>query len=89
MFQNKGEFKLFNVEHSIDFSHYRCTIDHDEDFIFAGRIIRYLEDKENFRMKDILQVIEDHPEITQINAGFVRNEGYLKSINQEEQGEIK
>ena len=83
IWKNDAKFKLLNVTHTADLSHLRWTIDHDEDFAFAAGILEKLEDKENFRMQDILTVLEKYPEISTINSGFVRNEGYLKSVHEE------
>ena len=83
IWKNANKFRLINVTNSSDLSYLRWTIDHDEDFAFASEILRNLEDKNGFRTKDILAVLEKNPEIASINSGFVRNEGYLKSVHQE------
>jgi spore coat polysaccharide biosynthesis protein SpsF len=34
-------------------------------------------------MAEILALLREHPELNGINAGFQRNEGYLKSLRED------
>jgi hypothetical protein len=34
-------------------------------------------------MEDILLLLQQHPELQEINAGIQRNEGYLRSLKQD------
>jgi spore coat polysaccharide biosynthesis protein SpsF len=75
-------FRLGNVKNSIDLSHLRWTVDTPEDMEFVRAI--YMRFKNTyFGMSEILTFLKIHPEIASINAGQVRNEGYLKSLNED------
>ena len=62
-----------------DYSTYRMTVDTAEDFELVKRLIEALGyDKSCEEYVEYLQV---HPEILKINSMYERNEGYVKSIN--------
>ena len=86
IWKNPNLFRIFNFENDIDLSHLRWTVDHDEDFEFVESVLAKLEDSENFRMNDILDVLEKYPHISEANNKFVRNEGYIKSVREETAG---
>lgn len=69
-----------------DFGGHRWTVDEAEDFEVVSRIYGYfLEEKktEDFGYKEILQYLEEHPEIVKLNKKYQRNEGLQKSINED------
>jgi len=71
-------FKMSNISHLKDLSYLRWTIDTVEDLKMVQQIYfsLYKEKNEIFHMDDILQLIEIHPELTQINANVTRSEMY-------------
>jgi len=78
-------FRLFNVENDEDLSHLRWTVDEPEDLVLVRRIYEYLGPEPSFGMTEILALLQEHPELNQINAGFARNEGYQKSLTEDTQ----
>ena len=44
---------------------------------------------EDFTSKDILEYMDNHPEVKNINAKFTRNEGLIKSIKEDQIIDIK
>ncbi|MCI8566628.1 MAG: NTP transferase domain-containing protein [Lachnospiraceae bacterium] len=77
-------FRLYNEVYEEDLSDMRWTLDKAEDWVFVQQIYEYLyKEKGLFLMKDILELLKKHPELTKINRNTVRNEGYLKSIKEE------
>lgn len=64
-----------------DLSHLRWTVDEPEDFDLVKQIYEslYLK-KPAFDLKDILRLLEFHPELVEINSGITRNEGFSKSL---------
>lgn len=84
IWNNKNLFHVKNFENDKDLSNLRWTIDYESDFIFAKQIYEELYTKKRiFLMDDILCAIEKKY-IT--NRTIVeRNEGYKKSIKEEEQ----
>jgi|TARA_R110001583_G_scaffold96819_4_gene241503 spore coat polysaccharide biosynthesis protein SpsF len=77
-------FSKHNVTQSVDLSHLRWTVDNPEDFIFVEIIYHNFFNKEkNFLQKDIVEYIESHPEIKNINKLFTRNSGYNDSLKKD------
>jgi spore coat polysaccharide biosynthesis protein SpsF (cytidylyltransferase family) len=74
-------FKLVSVRNDKDLSFMRWTIDQSEDFTFLNEIFKRLYVKKpNFRTNDILNEINQYPELLKINGDIIRNEGYFKSL---------
>lgn len=85
IWKNSELFSLFNVEYKENLSHLRWTLDNSKDWEFVQAVYKYLYTPGSiFLMDDILQLLQERPELAQINMGTVRNEGYLKSLSQEE-----
>jgi spore coat polysaccharide biosynthesis protein SpsF len=75
-------FQLGSVKQAEDLSAWRWTVDTPRDLEFVRSIYNLLRDVE-FGMDDILKLLKEHPEITEINSGQQRNEGYLKSLRED------
>lgn len=60
----------------------RWTVDEEEDYQFIKNIYEhfYVIGKDDFNASDILEYLNDYPEVRRINQGFVRNEGLLISL---------
>ena len=82
---NKNEYNLGNIEYSKDLSDLRWTVDEKEDFNLISQIYESLyEDKELFLMEDILNLFENNPDLLKINEMYERNEGLMKSLENDE-----
>ena len=78
------KFRVGNVENDVDLSHLRWTVDENKDLEFIKEIFQRLYNKKSiFFMEDILQLLEEYPELKEINAEFKRNEGYLRSLKKD------
>lgn len=77
-------FRLANVENDEDLSHLRWTVDTETDLQFTREIYARLYHGQVFFMKDILALLRAEPELAQINQGTPRYEGYLRSLEQEQ-----
>lgn len=75
-------FKLKNVEHTIDLSTLRWTVDEARDLDFVRAVYKRMNASE-FTLNDVLKLVERHPEMATMNHGIMRNEGYLKSLQQD------
>lgn len=67
------------------FGDYRWTVDEPEDFEVVRRIYEHFQGTErsdDFTYKDILDYMEGHPGIKEINRMYTRNEGLAKSIKE-------
>lgn len=68
------------------FGNQRWTVDEAEDFKVIDQIFHYFVKErktDNFGYQEILQYLKTHPEITEINRKYQRNEGLQKSINED------
>ena len=68
------------------FGDHRWTVDEPEDFELVTRIYEHFVEglyTEEFGYKDILNYLEQNPEIRAINKKFTRNEGLVKSIRED------
>ena len=79
------KFSAHNVTHSSDLSALRWTLDEPADYALLQRIVAELDrNKPEFHLEDVLQVLAAHPEWQELNREFARNEGYVKSLRQEQ-----
>lgn len=61
--------------------HHRWTLDEDADYRFLTAVFDRLYKPERiFLTRDILSLLDRQPELLEINAHIMRNEGYLKSL---------
>ncbi len=81
------QFKIGSFESPIGyFGNHRWTVDEPEDFELVSIIYdHFIKDvgKEYFGYKDIMEYLNQNPEIQAINAKFTRNEGLEKSIKED------
>lgn len=79
--KNMHLFKTFNFKYEEDFSEMRWTVDVPADFEFVKIVYKNLYHKKKiFLMKDILDLLKEKPELMDLNNKFIRNESYLKSL---------
>ena len=77
-------FKIGNWTYHEDLSQLRWTVDEPEDFEFVRQVIEILYPvNRSFRMNDVLDIIHQRPDLAQINAHITRNEGFLKSLEED------
>jgi len=75
-------FRLGSVRQEEDLSMLRWTVDEPQDLEFVRRIYADLGPG-RFHMADILAVLRAAPGLAEVNRGFVRNEGYRKSLRED------
>lgn len=81
--KNDNLFKTKNFENNVDFSDMRWTVDEKCDLEFIREIYgRLYKNNRIFFMEDVVNLLKKYPEMI-INKGIVRDEGYLKSIKQD------
>lgn len=74
-------FKLGNYAGPVDLSGLRWTVDEPADFAFVCAVYeRLYPAKPDFRLADILALLDAHPELAAINAAFERNAGFKTSL---------
>ena len=79
-------FSSSNVEFEKDLSNHRWTVDEPEDFEFVEKIYTELYSKnKKFNMQDILNLIDKNPCFKDINYHIARNEGAIKSYEEDKE----
>ena len=74
-------FKSGGLKKFSGLSHYRWTLDEPRDYEFLQRVFtRLYQQGQIFLASDVLALMENEPELMQLNSDIVRNEGYLKSL---------
>lgn len=65
---NPDAFSLKSYENHEDFSFHRWTVDTNQDFQLIENLLKAVKDLRKFRLKDILQILNQHPDWSEINA---------------------
>ena len=77
-------FRISNIENEVDLSYMRWTVDEERDLKFVKEIYKRLyKNNKIFYMTNILNLLKKEPELSRINEGILRNEGYAKSLREE------
>lgn len=76
-------YRTRNVAAAVDRSHLRWTVDEPQDLRFARAVYARLGDR-NFVTRDVLRLLDEHPELASVNAHIERNEGLRRSLGAEE-----
>lgn len=71
IWHRKLEYFCKNIENDTDYSKIRLTVDTPEDLEFIKELMKYSSCES---MKDIIDVINTHPELSDINNSHQRNE---------------
>ena len=87
IWKNPEKFSLHSVEHTENLSELRWTLDYAEDWVFIQQVYDFLyTENPVFAMEDVLDLLEAKPYLKDINSGIVRNEGYMKSLQEDKDG---
>jgi len=80
IYNNPKKFDIGCIKNSENLSNLHWTVDRIEDFEFVKSIIERI-DKRPILMKNVLEVLENEPDLLKINSHVDPFEGYKKSIN--------
>jgi len=81
LYKPENGFKIRSIINDKDLSDKRWTLDVNEDYVLLQFIFDNLYSINNtFNMYDILDLLSRHKEIESINSMIQRNEGYQKSL---------
>jgi spore coat polysaccharide biosynthesis protein SpsF (cytidylyltransferase family) len=75
-------FKSLSLKNDIDFSKIRLTVDTQEDFDLVENVILHMGLDKGWM--DYVNYLNENPEIMKINARYERNEGYQKSLKEDQ-----
>lgn len=86
--QQPKRYRIGNYKNTEDLSHLRWTVDEQEDFDLVNKIYEELYPvTPDFRMSDVLNLLKQKPDWSNINKKFERNEGLTKSFHHDRQSE--
>ncbi len=81
---NPKLFKIGVIENSNDFSDIHLAVDHQVDFDLVKIVIENFPDDEIYNLEKIISFFEDNPHLKLINSHIPFDEGYLKSLEEDE-----
>lgn len=67
IYLNPGLFKLLSVTCESDYSHYRWTVDTQEDLDFVQAVYARFVNNDSFTWRDVLALLEKEPELAALN----------------------
>lgn len=83
-YQHPELFYIGSVKNTMDLSKLRWTVDELEDFLVVNTIYEQLYPHNSaFSTKDILDYLNNHDNVGDINSRFTRNEGLIKSLEED------
>lgn len=83
IYNNPDKFSIGWIENKENLSNFHWTVDRIEDLIFVQKIFNKISNRP-ILIKDIIRLIKDEPSLLEINKNTNPNEGYFKSINEEQ-----
>lgn len=73
-YKNSNDFNIISIKNEINLSNLRWTIDTKEDLEMTRKIYnKFTDNKSIFLMKDILKILDENPEILEINKKVGRS----------------
>lgn len=76
-------FRAASLQNAVDDSDLRITVDEPEDFVVIERLVRQLGP--DCRWQDYARRLRQDPDLLRTNYGIMRNEGYAKSLQDDQQ----
>jgi spore coat polysaccharide biosynthesis protein SpsF (cytidylyltransferase family) len=84
LYNISNNFSISNVEYSRNISNLRWTIDQKNDLTLVKSIVSKIK-KRPILMNDILDLFSKESKLFEINKNQLKNEGYLKSLKNDEE----
>ena len=84
IWRNISRFRLKRIEYERDLSKYRFCLDYQEDFELIKKVIEglYIQ-KPNFKLEDLIEWIDDKPDVFRLNSNIQDDAGWIKSLEQD------
>ena len=80
--RDSGLFNTLNLNKQPIYPNWRLTVDEVDDFTVIEKIYNYFNNN-SFTFKEIISYLEKNPNVIKINSHINRNEGYLKSLQED------
>jgi len=84
IYKNQDKFQIHNIEFHDDFSKLRLTIDRENDFKLIQAVVGKIKNRP-ILINDILDTYEKDPKLFELNQDYETDEGYLKSLREDEE----
>jgi spore coat polysaccharide biosynthesis protein SpsF len=75
LYEQEGRFRILLVDHDPDLGYLRLTVDTHEDLVLVRKIYEYFGSRDDFSLQDILDLLDENPELLEINAD-IKHKGY-------------
>jgi len=82
---NPEKFKIFNYENKTNLSFLRWTVDEERDLQFVRKIYEKMRPNKIFTVRQVLDLLNEYPELVQINKGIKRYEGWKHAFDLDKQ----
>jgi spore coat polysaccharide biosynthesis protein SpsF len=79
LYNHKNDFKIKNIKNDEDLSHFRLTLDYNDDLELIIKIISKIK-KRPILIRDIIKLFRKEPKLIEINSKHVPNEGFDQSL---------
>lgn len=83
IYNNPNKFSITHVENNNNLSKFHWTVDKENDLKFVTVLFKRIK-KRPILMDDILEVLQNDPSLLKINENTNPNEGYVKSLKDDE-----
>ena len=84
MSNNSDLFNIGVLERFKGLFHHRWVMDHEADYNLMVEIYKALyEPGKVFVSRDVLNLLNEQPQLVRINAGIPRDEGYLRAVEED------
>lgn len=80
--KNSGLFTCGWQKHSDEYT-YKLSVDTAEDLALSKAIFTSLQDKPDFTIHDVVKLLNEKPELLEINKSSEINSGYAKSLRED------
>jgi spore coat polysaccharide biosynthesis protein SpsF len=70
LYEVEGRFSMYYHNTKPDHGELRWTVDTQQDIEAVRMIYRSLPDKEHFTWRDVLHLVQEHPDLSALNAGI-------------------
>ena len=68
LYEKKGRFNVLLVDQEPDLGHLRLTVDTPEDLALIRKIYQHFDNRDDFSLNDILDLLNKSPDLLAINA---------------------
>lgn len=72
IYEHPDEFRIVSVSESENHSNHRWTLDTQEDLNFIRAVYERIEDQSSFLWRDVLMLLEQNPDVVQINRSVAQ-----------------